>query len=38
MEQDFDRFGIGGEDDEFTNPTVESLGGFVGALAELFVV
>jgi len=38
VQQDFDGLGVGGHDDELGNPTVESLGGFVGSLLGLLVV
>eukprot|EP00537_Pseudo-nitzschia_pungens_P011199 CAMPEP_0172392148 /NCGR_PEP_ID=MMETSP1061-20121228/8364_1 /TAXON_ID=37318 /ORGANISM="Pseudo-nitzschia pungens, Strain cf. pungens" /LENGTH=160 /DNA_ID=CAMNT_0013122933 /DNA_START=432 /DNA_END=914 /DNA_ORIENTATION=+ len=38
VKQDFDGLGVGGHDDELGNPTIESLGGFVGSLLGLLVV
>lgn len=38
MEEDGKRSGVGGEDDDFGDTTVEGLGGLVGALLQLTVV
>ena len=38
MEQDSERGGVGGEDDDLRDTTVEGLGGLVGALLQLAVV
>ena len=38
MEEDGQRRGVGGQDDDFRNATVESLGRFVGTLLQLAVV
>ena len=38
MEENFDRFGIGGHDDHLTDTTVQCLGGLVGTLLGLLVV
>jgi len=35
VENNFKRFSISSNDDEFRNTSVEGLGGFVGALLEL---
>ena len=38
MEQDSERGGVGGEDNDLRDTTVEGLGGLVGALLQLAVV
>ena len=38
MEENFDRFGIGGHDDHLTDTTVQCLGRLVGTLLGLLVV
>ena len=38
MENDLERLGVGGHDDELRLSTIERLGGLVGALAQLLVV
>ena len=36
VEDDLEGFGVGGEDDQVSHSTVESLGGLVGALLQLY--
>ncbi len=36
MENDFEGFGVSGEDDEIGHTAVECLGGLVGALLQLY--
>jgi len=38
MEENLERLGVSGEDDELSSTTIEGLGGFVGSLLELPVV
>ena len=38
MEENLDRFGVGGHDDHLTDTTVQCLGGLVGTLLGLLVV
>jgi hypothetical protein len=38
MEEDGERGGVGGEDDDLRDTTVEGLGGLVGTLLQLTVV
>ena len=38
MQQDFQRLGVSGENDDFGDTAVQGLGGFVRALLELLVV
>ena len=38
MQQNLDGLGVGSEDDEFADPTIQSLCGLVGAFTKLLVM